>query len=121
MEKLPLGMYTWFARKYGIDELYEMTVIRFNAWFARACAFLDEWIWGGAVALVSYAILGLAWVNRAFDELVINLGFDQGCERVAIGGKLMSRLQDGRVQNYLRVIGVALVLLVLFLIWGGGK
>jgi len=121
LEKLPLGMHTWFATKYGIDELYEMTVIRFNAWFAKACAFLDEWIWGGAVALVSYATLALAWVNRAFDEFVINFGFDQGCDRVSKGGSLLSRLQDGRVQNYLRVIGVALVLLVLFLIWGGRR
>ena len=30
----------------------------------------------------------------------------------------MSRLQSGRVQSYLRVIGVALVVLVLLLIWG---
>jgi NADH-quinone oxidoreductase subunit L len=121
LEKLPLGMHTWFAKKYGIDELYEMTVIRFNAWFARACAFLDEWVWGGAVLLVSYLTLGISWMSRAFDEFVINLGFDQGCERVAKGGSLLSRLQGGRVQMYLRVIGVALVVLVLFLIWGGGK
>ncbi|NOS71835.1 MAG: NADH-quinone oxidoreductase subunit L [Verrucomicrobia bacterium] len=121
LEKLPLGMHTWFARKYGIDELYEMTVIRFNAWFARACAFLDEWVWGSAVLLVSYLTSGLGWVSDAFDKFVINLGFDQGCHGVTRGGKLMSRLQDGRVQNYLRVIGVALVVLVLFLIWGGGK
>jgi NADH-quinone oxidoreductase subunit L len=60
-------------------------------------------------------------VNRAFDEIVINLGFDEGCEHVTLGGKLMSRLQDGHVQNYLRIIGIALVALVLFLIWGGGK
>jgi NADH-quinone oxidoreductase subunit L len=121
LEKLPLGIYHWFAKKYGIDELYEMTVIRFNAWAARACAFLDEWVWGGAVLLVSYVTLTFSWVNRTIDEFVINLGFDQGCERVARGGSLLSRLQDGRVQNYLRVIGVALVVLVLFLIWGGGK
>jgi len=121
LEKLPLGMYTWFAKKYGIDELYEMTVIRFNAWFAKTCALLDQWVWGGAVVLVSYVTLAVAWVNRAFDEFVINLGFDQGCDRVSRGGSLLSRLQDGQVQNYLRVIGVALVVLVLFLIWGGGK
>jgi NADH-quinone oxidoreductase subunit L len=121
LEKLPLGIHTWFARKYGIDELYEMTVIRFNAWAAKACAFLDEWVWGGAVALVSYLMLGLSWLSRAFDEFVINLGFDQGCERVSKGGSLLSRLQVGQVQNYLRVIGIALVVLVLFLIWGGGK
>ncbi len=121
LEKLPLGIYTWFAKKYGIDELYELTVIRFNAWAARACAFLDEWVWGGVVTLVSYVMLGLSWASRAFDEFIINLGFDQGCERVSKGGSLLSRLQDGHVQNYLRVIGVALVVLVLFLIWGGGK
>jgi NADH-quinone oxidoreductase subunit L len=121
LEKLPLGMHTWFAKKYGMDELYELTVIRFNAWAARACAFLDQWIWGGVVAVVSYFTLGLAWLNRAIDEFVINLGFDQGCERVSKGGSLLSRLQGGRVQIYLRVIGVALVVLVLFLIWGGGQ
>jgi len=121
LEKLPLGMHAWFAKKYGIDELYEMTVIRFNAWSAKACAFLDEWVWGGVVLLVSYAILGCSFVSRFFDELVINLGFDQSCDGVTRGGKFMSRLQDGRVQNYLRIIGVALVVLVLFLIWGGGK
>ncbi len=121
LEKLPLGMHAWFANKYGIDELYEMTVIRFNAWFARACDFLDAWVWGGVVLLVSLATVGLGWVNDSFDKFVINLGFDGGCEGVARGGGLMSKLQDGRVQNYLRLIGVALVALALFLIWGGGK
>jgi NADH-quinone oxidoreductase subunit L len=121
LEKLPLGMHTWFAKKYGVDELYELTVIRFNAWFAKACAFLDQWVWGGAVQLASYLTLGFSWISRAFDEFVINLGFDQSCGGVTRGGKWMSRLQDGRVQNYLRIIGVGLVVLVLFLIWGGGK
>jgi NADH-quinone oxidoreductase subunit L len=121
LEKLPLGIYHWFANKFGIDELYELTVIRFNAWAAKACAFLDEWVWGGAVKLISLVTLAVAWINRAIDEFAINLGFDQGCERVAKGGSLLSRLQGGHVQTYLRVIGVALVVLVLFLIWGGGK
>ena len=122
LEKLlPAGMHTWFARKYGIDELYEMTVIRFNAWFSRACSFLDEWVLGGAVQVVSYVMLGLAWVNRAFDEFVINLGFDKVCTGLRRDGTWLSLLQTGRVQTYLRVIGVALVVLVLFLAWGGGK
>jgi NADH-quinone oxidoreductase subunit L len=121
LAKLPAGIYTWLERKYGVDELYEISVIRFNAWFARACDFLDTWVWGGAVKLVSFVTLGLAWVSRAFDEFVINLGFDQSCDGVSRGGKLMSRLQDGRVQNYLRVIGVALTVLVVILIWGGSR
>ena len=71
--------------------------------------------------MVSSLTVGLGFVSDAFDKFAINLGFDQGCDGVTRGGKLMSRLQDGRVQNYLRIIGVALVVLVLFLIWGGGK
>jgi len=60
----------------------------------------------------------MEWFNRFFDEYVVNLGFDEGCRRATLGGRLLARLQDGRVQNYLRVIGVALTALVLFLIWG---
>jgi hypothetical protein len=37
---------------------------------------------------------------------------------VAGGGKLLSYLQNGRVQSYLRVIGIALAALALLLIWG---
>ena len=121
LKRMRPDIYSLLENKFYIDELYEATVIRFNAWFARVCDFLDTWIWGGVVLLVSYAVIGLSWVNRAFDELVINLGFDQSCERVTLGGRLLSRLQDGRVQNYLRIIGIALVALVLFLIWGGGR
>ena len=48
----------------------------------------------------------------------MNLGFDAGCESLREGGGALSKLHSGRVQTYLRVIGVALVLLILFLIWG---
>jgi NADH-quinone oxidoreductase subunit L len=121
LERLPADIFTILRNKYWVDELYEATVVRFNAWWAGFCAFLDEWIWGGAVLLVSFLALGLSWVNRAFDEFVINLGFDQSCDGVSRGGKVISRLQDGQVQDYVRVIGIALVALVLFLIWTGGK
>jgi NADH-quinone oxidoreductase subunit L len=121
LKRMRPDIYSLLENKFYVDEIYEKTVIAFNAWFARVCDFLDAWIWGGVVLLVSYVVIGLSWVNRAFDEFVINLGFDQSCERVTLGGRLMSRLQDGRVQNYLRIIGIALVVLVLFLIWGGGR
>jgi NADH-quinone oxidoreductase subunit L len=106
-------------RKYFVDEIYEGSVIRFNAWGAWACDWLDYWVWNGVVQLVSLLVVGLGWLDRVFDEYVVNLGFDEGCRRLTNGGTSMSRLQCGRVQRYLRIIGVALVVLVLFLIWGG--
>jgi NADH-quinone oxidoreductase subunit L len=104
--------------KYFIDEIYEATVIRLNAFAAWLCDFADQWIFGGAVLLVKYITVGLAWLYRLTDEYFVNLGFDTGCEALREGGGGLSKLHTGRVQTYLRVIGVALVALIIFLIWG---
>jgi NADH-quinone oxidoreductase subunit L len=104
--------------KYFVDEIYDATIVRFNAWAARASDFLDRWIWGGMVLLVTWVTLGLSRLYRFTDEFVVDLGFDTGCETLREGGDELSKWHTGRVQTYLRVIGVALVVLVLFLIWG---
>ena len=111
-------IYKLLENKYFIDEIYEATVIRFNAFAAWLCDFADKWIFGGAVLLVKYITVGLAWLYRLTDEYFVNLGFDTGCEALREGGGGLSKLHTGRVQTYLRVIGVALVALIVFLIWG---
>ena len=113
-------IFVWLKHKLFVDEVYEATIIRFNAWWARVCNGMDLWVWNGLVLLTGYLVVGLSWVNRVIDELVINLGFDAGCGSVGIGGRILSSLQNGRVQSYLRVIGVALAALALFLMWGCG-
>jgi NADH-quinone oxidoreductase subunit L len=118
LEAAQPALFAVLQNKYFIDELYEHTVIRFNAFAATFCNFLDEWIFGGAVLLVSYVMLGLSWLYRLTDEYLVNTGFDTGCESLRESGAGLSKLHTGRVQTYLRVIGVALVLLVLFLVWG---
>jgi NADH-quinone oxidoreductase subunit L len=118
LERFQPEIFALLRNKYFVDEIYQATVIRFNAWGARACDWLDYWVWNGVVQLFSLLVVGFAWLNRSFDEYVVNPGFDEGCRRLTKGGALMSRLQSGQVQSYLRLIGVALAVLVLFLIWG---
>ncbi|MFO1475373.1 MAG: NADH-quinone oxidoreductase subunit L [Verrucomicrobiota bacterium] len=113
--------YALLENKYYFDELYEATVIRFNAWWASVCDFLDTWIWNGAVVLATQLVRILSGLVKMFDEWVINPGFDEGCRRIRDGGGILSTLQDGRVQHYLRLIGLALVVLVLMLVWGGRR
>ena len=50
--------------------------------------------------------------------MLFRSGFDVGCEGVRRSGGGLSKLHTGRVQTYLRVIGVALVVLIIFLVWG---
>lgn len=111
-------IYKLLENKYFVDEIYEATVIRFNAFAAWLCDFADQWIFGGAVLLIKHVTVGLAWLYRLTDEYFVNLGFDTGCESLRQGGGGLSKLHTGRVQTYLRVIGVALVALIIFLIWG---
>ena len=118
LERIRPDLFALLRRQYFVDEVYQATIIRFNAWWASACDWLDSRLWNGAVNLASYAVVGLSWLNRLFDEYVVNLGFDRGCRGLREGGTRLSRLQSGRVQSYLRVIGVGLAALVLLLMWG---
>jgi NADH-quinone oxidoreductase subunit L len=118
LERAWPDVFALLKRKYFVDEIYEWSAVGLNAWWARTCDWLDRRIWNGLVQAFSLVVVGLSWVSRFLDEKVVNLGFDEGCRRVTQGAGLMSRLQTGRVQNYLRVIGVALAVLVLLLIWG---
>jgi NADH-quinone oxidoreductase subunit L len=116
--RLPEGIYWLLENKFFVDEFYEATVIRFNDLWAWFCDAMDYWVWNGMVLAIKYLTVGLGWVNDSIDKYVVNLGFNEGCKGVAKGGRQLSRLQNGKVQNYLRVIGVALTVLILMLIWG---
>jgi NADH-quinone oxidoreductase subunit L len=118
LDRLQPQIFNVLRNGFFIDKLYEATVIRFNAWFALVCDWLDRWIWGGAVRFVTYLVLGFSMLDRSLDVSVVNRGFDQGCRNVTRGGQLLSRLQSGSTQSYLRVVGIAFAALVLFLIWG---
>ncbi|MEO7299848.1 MAG: NADH-quinone oxidoreductase subunit L, partial [Verrucomicrobiota bacterium] len=118
LEKLPFRIFHLLRNKFFIDELYAKTILRLNATLTTFADWLDRIVWGGIVKGFSGLTLGLSWFSRTVDEEVVNLGFNQGCESVRDSSKTLLKIQDGKVQHYLRYIGVALVVLALALIWG---
>ena len=118
MERLQPQIFNLLRNGYFVDQFYEATVIRFNALFASFCDWLERWVWGGAVRFMTQVVVGISGVNRSLDTFVVDSTFDQGCRNVTRGGQLLSRLQSGRIQSYLRIVGIAFAALVLFLIWG---
>jgi NADH-quinone oxidoreductase subunit L len=118
LERIQPQVFNVLRNGFFVDKFYGATVIRLNQSCAHFCDWLDRRVWGGAVRLVSYVVLGVSALDRSLDAMVVNPGFDQGCQSVTRGGRVLSRLQNGRTQSYLRIVGIAFVALVLFLIWG---
>ena len=118
LESLQPSVFSILHDKFLFDELYDATVVRLNATCARVSDWLDRFVWGGLVWAASYLTLCLSWFNRLLDEFVVNLGFDKGCGSLRASAKLLARFQNGQVQRYLRIIGLALTISALIFIWG---
>lgn len=114
--KMP-AVWNVLQNKFYIDELYGATIIAFYAWWARVADWLDRRVWGGAVAAVTWLFGLFAKFNRFLDANVVDGTFDKGCEEISTGGGLLASIQSGVVQNYLRILALAVVALVLILFW----
>ena len=100
-----------------VDEFYGVTVIAFYKGWARVADWLDRRVWGGIVALVAWIFALWAQLNRMLDVNWVDGGFDKTCEEISEGGGLLASIESGRVQNYLRILAVAVVALVVILFW----
>jgi NADH-quinone oxidoreductase subunit L len=109
--------WAWLRDRLYVDELYGVTVIAFYKWWERVADWLDRRVWGGVVAGVAFAFNGWAQFNRYLDNNWVDGGFDKGCEELSEGGGLLSRVQTGRVQTYLRILAFSVCALAVILIW----
>jgi len=112
------SIFSFLGHAFYVDTLYSATIIRWNTGCSRVCDWLDRWVWNGVVQTVSYFVVGIAHLDDFFDTSIVNSGFDEGCQGVSRSGQILSLLQDGQVQSYMRIIGCALIVLVIFLLWG---
>jgi NADH-quinone oxidoreductase subunit L len=117
LEKAAPLPWAWLRDRLYIDEFYGVTVIAFYEWWGKVADWLDRRVWGGVVSGVAWAFGLWAGLNRFLDTNVVDGTFDKGCEELATGGGLLSRVQNGRVQTYLRLLAAAVVALAAILIW----
>lgn len=119
LERIMPPVWKALSNRLYVDEFYGATFIAFYGWWARVADWLDRRVWGGIVAAITWLFGLWAKFNRFFDENFVNGGFDKGCEELSVGGGLLARVQSGRVQTYLRLLALAVVVLAAILIWSG--
>jgi NADH-quinone oxidoreductase subunit L len=110
----PLGpIYTLLKNKYYFDELYHLIAVRPCIWLAKSCATFDGKVIDAIVNAVGRFGRWLAsWLKRAIDSPIID-GAVNGVGKATSGfGEFMRATQTGKVQNYLLVAAVTVVLLL---------
>ena len=117
LERVIPTVWGWLRDKLYVDELYGVTVIAFYEGWARVSDWLDRRVWGGVVAGIAWAFGLWAQLNRFLDNNIVDGTFDKGCDELGVGGGLLSRVQTGRAQTYLRLLALAVVVLAAILIW----
>ncbi len=117
LEKAAPHLWAGLRDRLYVDEFYGVTVIAFYFWWARVTDWMDRRLWGGIVRLVVRITSLWAHLNRLFDVRAVDGSFDKACEEISTGGGLLSRVESGRVQSYLRILAIAVVALAAVLFW----
>jgi NADH:ubiquinone oxidoreductase subunit 5 (subunit L)/multisubunit Na+/H+ antiporter MnhA subunit len=113
-------VYTLLKNKYYFDELYHLIIIRPTIWLARQCAVFDRVVIDAIVnAVGAFGRWLSSWLRRAIDNPIVDGAVNGVGKAITWAGEFMRATQTGKVQNYLLVAAVTVVLLLaLFLVRG---
>ncbi|MDD5350241.1 MAG: NADH-quinone oxidoreductase subunit L [Chthoniobacteraceae bacterium] len=100
-----------------VDEIYEATVIRGLRVLGRVMAWVDRQIVAGAVRAVAWLSFLVSAISNGMDRFLINFGFDSSCNALREYGGGIASCEGGRVQGYLRVLGIGIVVLLGLVAW----
>lgn len=115
-------VYPVLRNKYYFDELYTAVFVKPSQWFAREVAyvFLDKGVIDGFLHLVARVF---TWIGDLIKNLNLWLidGFGDGVpEMVQRSGSWLKRLQTGRVQQYMLIITLVMVVIAIIFALSSG-
>jgi NADH-quinone oxidoreductase subunit L len=107
------GLYVVLKNKYYIDEIYNFVFVqpakRFAVWMGDV---FDRKGIDGVLHGIANGALKLSLAFRGFDTKVVNGGADSFAASIKAAGHWLRDIQTGRVQNYLLLALVSVVLLI---------
>jgi len=111
------ALFRFLKNKMWLDELYDRTVVAFSRMAAGLSDWMDRYVWDGLVRAVGGLGQIFGILSDNFDERGINAGVDEATTGTRDLGRVMSAWHSGQVQNYLRVVGVAVLALLILYAW----
>jgi NADH-quinone oxidoreductase subunit L len=113
------AFYTLFENKYYLDELYDLLFVRPSQWVAKNVVYLliDRGIIDGVLHFIARSTQWLALRNKDFDTYVVNGGPDELVGGIGELSDSFKYVQSGRVQQYLTVAVVGVLMLAGVFVW----
>lgn len=109
--------YRWAENQFFVDEFYQRTVLRGVRFLGDLAEMMDRRMLERAGKLCAAFVRGIAWIARIADEHLANAGFDRFCLSVRRLAALFAKIQNGRVQSYLKIAGASLAIVALVFAW----
>jgi len=107
------GVHKFLYNKWYVDELYEATLIRGTFVLSRFFAWFDKNVIDSLVHAAAWAVIALKSLAGAFDRGVVDqAGVGGTAWTVDRFGGVMRALQTGRIQTYLVLTFVGVVILL---------
>jgi len=110
-------LYRALERKLYVDELYGATIIRLNAWLSGMARWFDDKVVDGIVNFTGQVTVFLGYINFIIDDTMLNDGADMLAKGTNAAGDNARRSQTGRVQDYLVLIFVGVVVMAIISVY----
>jgi NADH-quinone oxidoreductase subunit L len=110
--------WTVVYNKYYVDEAYHALVVRPSIFFARFLAWFDQYIIDWLVNFAGWVTRLFANIDGAIDTYLVDGAVNAVANATIEGGRLLRRVQTGRIQTYLygALAGALAVVLLNFLV-----
>ena len=107
-------IYTVVKNKYFFDEIYRYCIICVMLMIAQFCYVIDKFIVDKFVDLWAYIMLFISRIKRWIDDHIVDGIAVNGWGYVSIqGGKYLTYLQTGNIQQYIMAICLGIIFLVI--------
>ena len=106
-------VHTLLKNKYYFDELYQATIIRFTLWLSETAFRFDaRWVVDPIVNWVGRAGVWLSDAGNILDRVIVDGAVNGVAAVMDWAGRELRQTQTGKVQNYLLVVSVTIVVLL---------
>jgi NADH-quinone oxidoreductase subunit L len=95
------GLHRWMYNKYYVDELYQAVVLKPVYLLARAWSAFDSVVVDGLVNAVAAVGRFVCNVEGAIDTYIVDGFVNLFANQMLRAGKVLRRIQTGRIQHYL--------------------